>query len=198
MKCFIILTAVVTVAVNACNERKTRFEGIPVTGFYTSCNIVSDFGETITIGDPDNKFMMTFPYAWDISEIYSDTLYGIIAFQPPADTGQIHDYMSVSVFGYQSDLSLTGYTIQEIKNLKNDRYKKVKETGELEIKERKARWVWFEDRQDNPGLENIVVYIRNDAADEVFIIQSSVLKKKDSAAKLCELKNLVMTFEFID
>lgn len=193
-----LFAIILSLATNACRDEKNRLSGIPVSDFYNSCDAIFDFGETITIGDPNNKFMMTFPYSWDISEIYSDTLYGIIAMKPVDLTDGMAEYRSVSVFGYNSTLSLSDYTVQEINNLKNDRQKKVKETGMMEIKGIDARWIWYEDRASNPNLENIVVYIRNHKMDEVFIIQSSVLKQADSETMLCQLKNLVRTFEFVD
>ena len=91
----------------ACRPDGPEISGVPVTQYYNNCqNNEFDFGETITIGDPNDKFMITLPYEWDIQETYSDTLYGMIATNASLAEDNPEAFLLFSITGYKTTDSL--------------------------------------------------------------------------------------------
>ncbi len=182
-----------------CVDRGPRLAGLPFSEYYNNCPRVQyDFGETITIGDPNDKFMITLPYEWEIQEVYSDTLYGMIATNAPLIENDPDSFLLLSVTGYQTIDSLLPYFLNEVAELKKDKSMKVKEAGKMDFLGKDSFWVKFESVQNDNVLLNIVKYIKPDGKDEIYLIQSSVKKAGDFDEKICILKNLADSFELVE
>lgn len=182
-----------------CTDQKNNIEGIPISDFYTNCDEeFIDYGDMITLGDPSDRFMIRFPYKWDIQESYSDTLYGMIASNRYEAGNDPEKFLLVSVTGYQSDDSLYAYFIKEIKNLKKDKTMKLHAVGQMEINEKPVYWIKFESIESDFQIMNLVQYIKSENTNEIYLIQSSVYKSEDHDKKLCELKRFTDSFELVE
>ena len=181
-----------------CTDQKSKIEGIPVSDSYNNCDEdYIDYGDMITLGDPSDKFMIRFPYKWDIQESYSDTLYAIIGSNRYEAGNDPEKFLLVSVTGYQTSDSLYTYFLREIKTLKKDKKMKVHEVGQMEIKEEIAYWIKFESAESDFEIMNLVQYIKSEPKNEIYLIQSSVYKSDDYDKKLCQLKRFTDSFELV-
>jgi hypothetical protein len=179
-------------------DRSNKIDGIPVTQFYDTCDLwTSEFGQLVSVGDPEGRFIIKLPYNWDISESYSDTLYGIVAANFFTYPRPEKDRMSISVKGYRTDQPAVDYYQQELKALKKDKSYKVLETGTASISEMETYWLMFSTSTESP-VYNLVVYFRKENNEEVYIIQSSVYSSDNYLDKLCYMKQLIKTFEILD
>ncbi len=183
------------IILNGCNFNKT-IEGIPVSDSYNQCSDDSDFGDLTTIGDPGNKFMITFPYSWDIQEVYSDTIYGIFgsnAYDIGNDNSKL---LSLSVSGYKSEDSLAIYFRNEIRSMKKSSEFRLLETGNITIDYQPGFWLSFELEEGEKVIYSIIVYLKRPDTDEIFLLQTLTYKSGDWEKRICSLKTLVETFEF--
>lgn len=182
----------------SCNPRDNRIEGVPFTNSYNDC-IASgyDFGEIITIGDPNDRFMVSLPYEWDIQESYTDTLYGMIATNTIETEENPRSFVLFSVTGYKTEDSLSAYFIRELKSLKKDRGTRVLEAGEILLKENKSYWVKFQSTENEDKFMNLVIYAKLPNNSEVYLIHSCVFDIEGSGDRLCALKRLAGSFEFV-
>ncbi len=182
---------------SGCHHGKT-FEGIPVSDSYNRCNEVFDFGELTTIGDPGNKFMITLPYSWDIREIYSDTIYGIFGSNTPDIGNDFSGLMSLSVSGYKTSDSLKTYFRNELGSMKKAAVFNLLNTGKITINDQISYWLTFEMKENESTVVSNVIYIKKPDADEIYLLQTLVYKTEDYKKRLCALKELVETFEFVE
>lgn len=179
-------------------HRGPELAGVPQTDYYNRCPDQDyDFGETITIGDPNDKFMITLPYDWEIQETYNDTLYGMIADNSTIIGDDPLNFVMISVLGYQTSDSLSGYFSKEVADLKRDKTMKVLEAGKVDFYGRDAYWLKFETIQDDHTILNVVKYIKSSTRNEIYLIQSSVNKTGDFDEKICILKKLSDSFELV-
>ena len=192
-----LLLIIIVITISGCHSEKT-FEGIPVSDSYNLCNEDFDFGELTTIGDPGNKFMITLPYNWDIQEVYSDTVYGIFCSNAPDIEDDNSKLMSLSVTGYKTTDPLDSYFIKEIESMKNAAVFNLLETGEITIFEQQCHWLSFELKENETEVFSNVVYIKKPDADEIYLLQTLVYKSGDYKKRICALKGLVETFEFVE
>lgn len=182
-----------------CTDQKNKIEGIPVSDIYMNCEEeYIEYGDMITLGDPGDKFMIRFPYSWDIQESYSDTLYGIIATNHFEAANNPEEFLMVSVTGYQTTDSLYQYFIKELKTLKKDKSMKVHAVGQMEINEEKAYWVKFEISESDFPIINLVQYVISERNSEIYLIQTTIYKSEDYDKKLCQLKRFTDSFELVD
>jgi hypothetical protein len=157
-----------------------------------------DFGETITIGDPGDKFMITLPYEWDIQESYSDTLYGMIATNAPLSENNPDAFLLLSVTGYKTTDSLVAYFTKEVATLRKDKTMNVLEAGKMSFENSDSFWVKFETIENGHTIMNVVKYIKSERNNEIYLIQSSLSKTEFFEEKICILKLLVDSFELVD
>jgi hypothetical protein len=181
-----------------CRFQGNRIEGIPITDSYNKCEEAGyDFGEIITLGDSNNRFMVSLPYEWAIQESYSDTLYGIVASNIWEAGENPALFMSFSVTGYSTADSLHSYLMHELQTLKADKNMKVLETGETTLSERKAYWVKFRNTEKDNQFLNLVLYAKSPERGEIFLIHSCVADIAEPDKRLCAMKKLAMSFEFV-
>ena len=192
----IFFLIIITITLFGCHSVRT-FEGIPVTETYNRCNEDFDFGELTTIGDPGNKFMITLPYSWDIQEVYSDTIYGIFGTNAPDIGDDNSKLMSLSVTGYQSSDSLEPYFRNEIRSMKKATGFKLLETGTISIFDQQCYWLSFEMKEEESTILSNVVYIKMPDTNEIYLLQTLVYKSGDYQKRICAMKGLVETFEFV-
>ncbi len=179
-----------------CNSGSTNMEGLKLSDSYNQCEPVEhDYGTMITIGDPNNKFMIRLPYSWDIQESYSDTLYGLIASNREEAGDDPAKLVLVSVTGYQTNDSVQEYFRKEIRSLKKDRKMKPLEGGPINFNGQDAYWVLFESKESDQKMMNIVLYIQSVGRNEIYLLQSSVYMTDNYMDRLCDLKQLVNSFE---
>jgi hypothetical protein len=180
-------------------QHEPEIAGIPFTQYYNSCpGIEYDFGETITIGDPNDKFMITLPYEWDIQETYSDTLYGMIVTNAPLSENDPEGFLFLSVTGYQTTDSLITYFTSEVSSLQKDKTMDNFEAGKIDFEGTDSYWVKFESIQNDDTILNVVEYIQAEGKNEIYLLQSSVKKTGSFDEKICILKNLVDSFELVN
>ena len=195
---FILFGAIILMAAK-CGYRGETIEGIPVTHSYNMCtDDYFDFGKTITIGDPNDKFMISLPYSWAIQESYTDTLYGIIASNIYDAGDDPERFMMFSITGYQTNDSLFTYFKNEILNLKQDKIIKVKELGEIDLNGLNCYWVKFENNDTGDKLINFVLYVKSLKRNEIYLLHSTVLSTDNYMDKICHLKLLVNSFELVE
>jgi len=192
---WLILLPVICWIGHACVSDKNLIEGIPVTSYYDSCDAFTDFGELIKIGDPQDKFMISLPFSWDIREHYTDTLYTIVAANFMSIPIEFIDRMSFTVSGYNTDKTLDKYYHDELRQLKKDKSITVEETGPVNISDMNCFWVKFVQQVDELKAFSLVVYIMADKSGDIFLLQSTVYDANNYNDKLCYMKQLVNTFE---
>jgi hypothetical protein len=169
-----------------------------VSEYFANCEpFKEDFGDLITIGDPNNRFMITLPYKWDIREFYTDTLYGIYASNSLDIIDQTTQYYSLSISGYQTNKTLENYYQNELVQLNDDPTIEVEETGTIAINEKPFPWVLFK-LNGEPALLNIVTFIKSEQKNSIYLIQISVEEDKKARDSLCNLKQFVCSFELIE
>lgn len=179
-------------------HRGPELAGVPLTDYYNRCPDQDyDFGETITIGDPNDKFMITLPYDWEIQETYNDTLYGMIADNSTIIGEDPLNFVMISVMGYQTQDSLFEYFRKEVADLEKDKTMKVLEAGKMDFYGRDAYWLKFEAREHDHTILNVVKYIKSATRNEIYLIQSSVNKTGNFDEKICILKKLADSFELV-
>ncbi len=192
----LILFAIISVR---CNSGVKRIEGVPFTHSYNTCESSGyDFGEIITIGDSNNKFMISLPYEWDIQESYSDTLYGIIATNTYEAEENPAIFMLLSVTGYRTEDSLYQYFTEELRTLKKDKQMNVLEAGEIDLNGNHAYWIKFENNENNNKFTNLVHYVKSTDEKEIYLIHSCVGDIDAADDKICALKKLAASFELVD
>jgi len=177
-----------------------KLEGVRLSTSYNDCgDEYHDFGEIITIGDPNDRFMISLPYEWEIQETYTDTLYGMIATNRYEAMGKPEDFVLVSVTGYQTTDSLAQYFRKEVKALRKDRNMKMLEAGRITIKDQPGLWIKFKSKELESEVMNLVVYMKNPyRKDEIFLLQSSVYYSDNYMDNLCYLKQLITSFEIVE
>ncbi len=181
-----------------CTHKGHTIKGIPVTHFYDSCETANVyFGDMITIGDPAERFFISLPYSWDIRESYTDSVYGIYASNFLSIPIEVENRLSVMITGYETDLSGDDYVLNEIRNLKKDDAVELMETGMVQIDDRDSHWLMFHNRGEHL-IYHLVVYVKNDDSNEIYLIQSMTFDTDNYRDKLCQLKRLVKTFDIED
>jgi hypothetical protein len=179
-------------------QNRPELAGVPITDYYNRCPEKDyDFGETITIGDPNDKFMITLPYEWEIQETYSDTLYGMIADNSTIIGEDPLNFVMISVMGYQTQDSLFEYFRKEVADLKKDKTMKVLEAGKVDFNGTDSYWLKFETTEQEHTILNVVKYIKSATRNEIYLIQSSVNKTGNYDEKICILKKLADSFELV-
>lgn len=182
-----------------CDSPGNSIEGIRLSDSYTDCEYeYYDFGETITLSDHYEKFMITLPYSWAIREALSDTLYGIIASNSFDEESDPEEFILITVTAYQTDDSLAGYIRNEIKTLKKDKNIKVIEAGKSTINELSSWWVRFENIENEFTIMNLVQYVKQTDRNEVYLIQASVFGNDEAEKKFCRLKRFLDSFELME
>ncbi|OQX77505.1 MAG: hypothetical protein B6D61_07070 [Bacteroidetes bacterium 4484_249] len=195
---FVLFVIVILLAAK-CHYSGETIEGIPVTDSYNICKEdYFDFGKMITIGDPNDKFMISLPYNWAIQENYSDTMYGITASNIWDAGNNPEQLMLLSVTGYQTNDSLVTYFKNEIISLKQDKNIKVKELGEIDLKGHNCYWVKFENDDTGDKLINFVQYVKSYKRNEIYLLHSTVLSTDNYMDKICRLKQLANSFELVE
>jgi hypothetical protein len=182
-----------------CKHKGPEIAGVPFTQYYNNCPAIEyDFGETITIGDPNDKFMITLPYEWDIQETYTDTLYGMIVTNSTLSEDDPDAFLFLSVIGYQTADSLLTYFTKEVKTLQKDKTMKEFEAGKMDFGGRDSYWVKFESIQNDQTIVNVVKYIKAVNKNEIYLVQSSANKTGNFDEKICILKKLSDSFELVE
>ncbi|MCD4736424.1 MAG: hypothetical protein K8R53_10295 [Bacteroidales bacterium] len=184
--------------ISSCSDQQKKYLGIPVSEFYNNCQQIYDFGESITIGDPNDKFMITLPYSWDIREYYTDTLYGMIASPHPQSETYRNGIISFAVIGYQSNSTLEEYYRKEVGSLISDESMELSESGFANMGDLPARWIIFITREGSIELVHLVLYIKNPYAEEIFHLLSIVTKSEGYREYFCRLKVIANSFEFVE
>ncbi|MCB0807598.1 MAG: hypothetical protein KDC05_17520 [Bacteroidales bacterium] len=180
-----------------CRTDRPLTEGVPVTGYFDSCNIWFDFGKMITIGDPGNKFMISLPYDWDIREHYTDTLYTIVAANFMSIPIEMNKRMSITATGYSTDEDSEQYYRKELRQLKKDNSIDVEETGTTLIRGIKCFWLRFVQHVGENKAYNLVVYVKETHSNDIYLIQSTVYDPYQYKDKLCLMKPLIESFEIV-
>jgi hypothetical protein len=189
----------ILLAFTSCSFNKNKIEGVRLTKFYNDCQENGfDFGELITIGDPNDKFMISLPYDWDIQETFSDTLYGMIATNTLEAEENHNVFMFLSVTGYTTNDSLYQYFIKELKSLKKDKNMHLLESGDIEMDGNQSYWVKFGSTESENKFINLVLYVKSKLKNEIYLIHSCVTENEDADSRLCALKKLAVSFEFAD
>gem|GEM_PF-2564521 len=191
-----ILIIILLGALQGCHDRAEHIRGYRLSSFFDDCIADSaGFGEMITLGDPGERFLVRVPYAWDVQEIYEDTLYGIMAGNILESREDIRIMESLSVTAYSSASSLDEYFQDEIKTLKKERATRIVELGRTVISGRDARWIMFGSGGKEQSFMNLVAYVRNEKENEIYLLQSTVHRSGNYRGKLCRLKKLIASFE---
>lgn len=194
----LILFVAVGLALGSCSK-KNRIAGYRVSEFPSLCREEpKPYTGLTTIADPHELFQVKMPYMWDIQELYNDSVYGIIGANLEDAAADIRLLESFSVNGYRSPDSLTAYFIKEIEELKKSTQIRIQSLGTMEFAARDARWVLFETEEKTGVFYNMVIYVKKDNRDEIFLLQSTVYKTDDFMDRLCRIKTLFDTFKFLE
>jgi len=170
-------------------------ESIPTGDFVDSCATgYHDFGEMVTVGDPQSKFMIRLPYSWDIRESYNDSLYGVFGSNFLSIPIPIDERLAVSVTGYSSEKTTEAYFRDELIALVKDDNARVIERGNTLVGSNSAPWVLFELKG---GLYTMVFYVKDPGKDDIYLIQTLSYDTVNYKVKMCQLKQLVNSFELL-
>ena len=190
-----ILLALVLLTSFQCSNDSKLLESIPETSYINECpDELYPFGEMVSVGDPNDKFMIRLPYSWDIRESYSDSLYGVFASNFLSIPKPREEQMSLSVTGYSTSKELEQYFHDEMIELVKDDHARVLERGLTMLDGKQNPWVLFELQS---GIYNMVYYFKKESANDVFLIQSVSYDTVNYKTKMCYLKQLVNSFELV-
>ncbi len=194
LKLFLIVPVLAITAFQCTNDTKL-LKDIPSSTYIDNCpDILYEFGDMITLGDPNDRFLISLPYSWDIRESYSDSLYGVFASNFLSIPQDIENRMGLSVTGYNSDKSLEEYFHDELIELVKEDNINVMETGETMVAGKKYPWVLFEIQ---PQVYNMVYYIKQPEKDNFYLIQTVSYDAVNYRTMMCYLKRLVTSFEMV-
>lgn len=190
---FTLLLPAVVLSGFRCSGDSRRLEAIPVTSFIDDCpEDYHDFGEMVSVGDPDQRFMISLPYSWDIRESYGDSLYGVFASNFLSIPKPAEDQLSLSVSGYTTEKELQDYFADELLVLLEDENTIILERGTSLASGLESPWVLFEMK---PGIYVMVYYVKEAARDDIYLIQSVSYDTVEYKVKMCYLKQIINTFE---
>lgn len=193
----ITLTAIITMFTGfRCSNESSVFENIPESDFIENCpDEIYDFGDMVSVGDPNDRFMIQLPYDWDIRESYNDSLYGIYAsnyFSIPIPKDQ---RLAVSITGYASEKEMDDYFKDELIELAKGKNINVIEKGQTMMMGNNFPWVLFE---MPPTVYNMVYYIKNQENNDYYLIQTASYDTINFRKKHCHLKQLINSFELVE
>lgn len=194
IKYLIVIPAVLLLLASRCASSGDKIKGIPLTHFYDSCDLDAYFGEMITIGDPNERFFISLPYSWDIRESYTDNVYGMYASNFLSIPIEIKDRQAVMITGYETELSLEDYFLNELKDLKKDEAVELLEAGTVEIDDRNCNWLLFHNYAEHP-IYHVVVYTKKENSNEIYLLQSMTFDTENYRDRLCYLKRIIKSFD---
>lgn len=177
----------------ACVQQKNRFMSYPLSRFYDQCEPAQTEIETTPFLDPGERFSVAIPSKWGIREVYADTMYGIVAANVEEAGQGIDKLLTFSVSAFTWEDSLVKYLRKEIRSMQKDRDFLINELGKINFNGRDSWWIMFETLDSGATFSSVVVYTKE--KDELFLLQTSVLKTEDYRQKLCNMKTLVNSFE---
>ncbi len=190
-----ILLALVLLTGFQCSNESKLLETIPESSYINSCpDVVYPFGEMVSVGDPNDKFMIRLPYSWDIRESYGDSLYGVFASNFLSIPKPREDQMSLSVSGYSTTKEIEQYYHDEMIELIKDEQAMVIERGMTMLDGKKNPWVLF---ALQGGIYNMVYYVKDQSSNDIFLVQSVSYDTVNYKSKMCYLKQLVNSFELV-
>lgn len=192
-----LLLCLLTVMLTAfqCSNDSKLLENIPHGNFIDNCpDQLYEFGERVSVGDPNNKFMISLPYNWDIRESYGDSLYGVFASNFLSVPLAKEERMSLSVTGYTTDKQLDQYVHDELVGLVKDENTRVIERGNSMFAGQQNPWVLFAMK---PGIYNMVYYFMPPGQKDVYLIQSVSYDTVRYRSAMCNLKQLINSFEAV-
>ncbi|MCB2219301.1 MAG: hypothetical protein KQI35_02815 [Bacteroidetes bacterium] len=193
----LIVSALILLIAARCSHNNNSIKGVKITTYYDSCETADVyFGDQITIGDPNDRFMISLPYSWDIRETYTDTVYGMFAANFLSIPVELQERMALMVTGYETEMSGDDYFLNELKTLKKDDAVELMETGMVMIDERNCHWIMFHNSGEHK-IFHLVVYVKNEKTNEIYILQSMTYDTENYKDRLCNLKRLVRSFEFV-
>lgn len=178
-----------------CTNNSKLLEQVPSGDFVDSCpDVMYEFGEMVSVGDPSAKFLIRLPYSWDIRESYSDSLYGVFSSNFLSIPKPMAEQMAVSVSGYESDKTTEQYFRDEVIELVKASDTRVMERGTTMISGLNCPWVLFE---MTDGIYSMVYYVKNPERNDIYLIQTVSYDTVNYKVKMCYLKQLVNSFEVI-
>lgn len=179
-----------------CTSDTKLLEEIPESQFVDNCpDVYYDFGQTVYLGDPNDRFMIRLPYSWDIRESYTDSIYGLYASNFLSIPVEVRKRLGLSVSGYEIEKNLQEYVHDELIELIKDEHTKVMERGESMFAGIKNPWVLFEMQG---GIFNMVYYVKHPKKSEIYLIQAVSYDTLGYRNKMCQLKQLVNSFEIVE
>jgi hypothetical protein len=188
-----ILLALVLLTGFQCSNDSKLLESIPESSYINNCpDVMYPFGEMVSVGDPNEKFMIRLPYSWDIRESYGDSLYGVFASNFLSVPKPREEQMSLSVTGYSTTKEIEQYYHDEVLELIKDDHARVLERGTTMLDGKQNPWVLFELQG---GIYNMVYYVKDLSSDDVFLVQAVTYDTVNYKTKMCHLKQLVKSFE---
>ena len=149
----------------------------------------------VSVADPNRRFVIRLPYSWDIRESYGDSLYGVFASNFLSVPIPVDQRLALSVTGYSLEGELEDYTRDEFLELINDDDSHVLERGSSTFAGQENPWLLFEMR---PGIYNMVYYLLEPGHKDIFLIQSVCYDTVNYKNRMCQLKQLVNSFEWME
>ena len=193
---FLALAAFILLTGSRCTNEARLLEQVPESSFIDNCpDVLHDFGDMVSVADPNRKFAIQLPYAWDIRESYGDSLYGVFASNFLSIPIPLDARLALSVTGYNHEGELAAYMRADLADLIRDENIRVMERGSSTFAGRANPWVLFE---MIPGIFNMVYYLQKPGQQEIFIIQSVSYDTVNYRNKMCQLKQLVNSFEWME
>ena len=178
-----------------CTNEAKLLEQIPESSFIDNCpDVLHPFGDMVTVADPNEKFAIWLPYSWDIRESYGDSLYGVFASNFMSIPIPMEERMAISISGYSTVKDLEQYVRDELVALVKDDNTTVLERGSSMFNGRSNPWVLFEMKS---GIFNMVYYLKEPGKEDIFLIQSVTYDTVNYRNKLCHLKQLINSFEWM-
>lgn len=190
-----LLLLVLVLTAFRCSNDSKLLESIPESSYIDNCpDVLYEFGDRVSVGDPNNKFLISLPYSWDIRESYGDSLYGVFASNFLSVPKVLEDRMSLSVTGYTTDLELDQYVHDELLGLVKDESTRILERGNSMFAGQQNPWVLF---KMAPGIYNMVYYVKLPEQQDIFLIQTASYDTVNYRSVMCNLKQLINSFEVV-
>lgn len=191
-----VLLVIILLTGFQCSNDSKLLENIPISTSIDNCpDIYHDFGDIVSVGDPNAKFIIRVPYSWDIRESYTDSLYGVAAANYLSIPVSVEERMGLSVNGYTTDKELDQYVHDELIDLIKEEKTKVLERGITMFAGMKNPWVLF---NVDGELYNMVYYVKEADNNDIYLIQTICYDTVNYRNKMCYMKQLVNSFSLME
>lgn len=178
----------------SCSKNNSKEVQYPISDFLENCSPQKK-DKPISMIDSLNYISMSFPLGWDIEKVNEKSFNGIYSMDTSAflNDNFIH---TIQVNSVNTNNSLQSHFEAELRGLKNDSIP-ITEIGEVSINNQPARWIMTSRSTEEGNFKDVLIYTGGTNPNQIIIIHLSVNDGKDFRKRLCQLKSIANSIEFL-